>query len=160
MGFRSPFHSSRFERTRKSASLKSWTLRVWNSSTPQYLSVSARRTSWIRRLAKLSILLKSIGSYDEFAKSVSASFGDESSKIKAIRKAKGMFAKAIESDDSGAVAYGHLSLARIAKLQGGEETSKEHYAKVAELGVEENDSSSSSMFKRIFDSMPFFNLKR
>ena len=53
LGFGSLFHSSGFERTRKPASLKSRTLRVWNSSTPQYLSVSARRTSWMRRLAKL-----------------------------------------------------------------------------------------------------------
>lgn len=45
--------SSGLERTRKPASLKSCVLRVWNSSTPQYFSVSARRTSWMRRLAKL-----------------------------------------------------------------------------------------------------------
>lgn len=45
--------SSGLERTRKPASAKSRVLRVWNSSTFQYLSVSARRTSWMRRLAKL-----------------------------------------------------------------------------------------------------------
>ena len=45
--------SSGLERTLKPASAKSRVLRVWNSSTFQYLSVSARRTSWMRRLAKL-----------------------------------------------------------------------------------------------------------
>ena len=106
----------------------------------------------------LSIMAKRIDSYDEFAKCVSASFGDESSKIRAIRKAKGMFAKAIESNDPGAVAYGHLTLARIAKLQGDEETSNEHYATAAEYGLEEH--APQSIFARMLDSVPFLKRKR
>ena len=52
-GCRLSAQSSGLERTRNPASAKSRVLRVWNSSTFQYLSVSARRTSWMRRLAKL-----------------------------------------------------------------------------------------------------------
>ena len=108
----------------------------------------------------LSLLDKEVDTYEQFAKNTEEAFDNEQSKTRAFRKAKGMFNKAIESGDSEAVAHSHLFLARIARLEGDEEASKEHYAKAAELGEEENDSSSSSMFKRMFESMPFFNRKR
>ena len=105
----------------------------------------------------LSVLGKNVDSYEQFTESVTEAFDDERAKTMAIRKAKRMFNKAIESGDSRSVATGHLFLARIANLQGDEETSKAHYAKAAELGVKEEHT--SSVFARILDSVSFFKRK-
>ena len=106
----------------------------------------------------LSLLDKDFATYEKFAESITESFVNEQARIRAMRKAKGMFNKAITSDDSDATGWGHLLLARLAKLQGDEETANTHYAKAAKLGREE-EHTSSSLFSRILDSVSFLKKK-